>query len=207
MNGLIADLDEYFCEKYANYDKICGLKGYVMPVRQTTRTDEFGRTVAYTLPPEHMRLSLQLKREELLAQLKTELLDKSFSFSFQPYNFFQFINQRFTRTSFYKHLEYVLYKHNLTAKEVGTRLKIDEKIWRKIYKGYFEPSKNLIFSLALNEHLTFGETQSLLYTCGVDFDYTQEKDVVISYLLDCGVYNEDMIRQALDEYKITNLYI
>ena len=32
----IEDLDEYFCEKYANYDHICILKGYEMPKMQTT---------------------------------------------------------------------------------------------------------------------------------------------------------------------------
>ena len=32
MFDFITDLDEYFCEKYANYDKLCVLNGYKMPV-------------------------------------------------------------------------------------------------------------------------------------------------------------------------------
>ena len=77
--SFLEDLDEYFCEKYANYDKLCILDGYEMPVMQATKLDEFGRTYAYTLPAETMRLSLQKNKTELLKQLKTKLTDKSFS--------------------------------------------------------------------------------------------------------------------------------
>ena len=58
----IADLDEYFCEKYANYDKLCILPGYKMPLMQASKIDEFGRTRTYTLPAETMRLALQERK-------------------------------------------------------------------------------------------------------------------------------------------------
>ena len=38
----LEDLDEYFCEKYANYDHICILNGYEMPKMQTTERREDG---------------------------------------------------------------------------------------------------------------------------------------------------------------------
>ena len=40
--AFISDLDDYFCEKYANYDRMCVLKGYVMPKMQTTQRREDG---------------------------------------------------------------------------------------------------------------------------------------------------------------------
>ena len=58
MYDFIADLDEYFCEKYANYDKLCVLDGYRMPKMQTSEVRADGRTYAYTLPANTMRLAL-----------------------------------------------------------------------------------------------------------------------------------------------------
>ena len=207
MYDFIADLDEYFCEAYANYDRLCGLQGYRMPTMQATKIDDFGRTVAYTLPANTMRLALQENKAELLKALKTTLVDKTFSFSFRPYGFFEGIKERFSKYAFYKHLKLILAKHNLSVETVGENLTITSEIWTKIYKGRFEPTKNLIFSLALAEHFTFEETKALLYTCGFDFDYAIEKDVVISYLLTHNVYNQDMIDKALEEYKISNLFL
>ena len=63
----ISDLDEYFCEQYANYDKICVLPGYRMPKMQDTREDEFGRKYSYTLPAKTMSLANQEKKAELLS--------------------------------------------------------------------------------------------------------------------------------------------
>ena len=82
----LTDLDEYFCKKYANYDKLCTLPGYRMPKMQTSEVREDGRTYAYTLPANTMRLALQENNAELLADLKTKLQDKTFSFSFTPLN-------------------------------------------------------------------------------------------------------------------------
>ena len=44
MFDFINDLDNFFCEKYANYDKICILNGYKRPVMQATRVNEDGST-------------------------------------------------------------------------------------------------------------------------------------------------------------------
>ena len=33
--AFMEDLDGYFCEKYANYDRLCVLKGYEMPKMQS----------------------------------------------------------------------------------------------------------------------------------------------------------------------------
>ena len=81
MYDFLVDLDEYFCEKYANYDKLCVLPGYRMPTMQATSTDEFGRSYSYTLPANTMRLALQENKAEILAELKKRIVDKGFSFS------------------------------------------------------------------------------------------------------------------------------
>lgn len=207
MYDFLADLDEYFCEKYANYDKLCILPGYKMPVMQATRTDEYGRSYAYTLPANTMRLAAQEKKAELLLLLKETLTDRTFSFSFRPMGFFAKIGNRFSKYSFSKNLKAVLDKYRLTAKTAGEGLAVSEEIWGKICKGSFLPTKNLIFSLALTAQLSFEDTTYLFGLCGYEWDYAVVKDVVISYLLHSKIYNGGMVSAALESYKVSNLFI
>ena len=76
MFDFINDLDNFFCEKYANYDKICILNGYKRPVMQATRVNEDGSTYSYTLPMERMSLVYQEDKQTLLQELKSKLQSK-----------------------------------------------------------------------------------------------------------------------------------
>ncbi len=207
MYDFLVDLDDFFCEKYANYDKLCGLKGYKMPKMQATRIDEFGRSFAYTLPSETLRLALQEDKEALLADLKTKLLDKTFSFSFRPVGLFRRIKNSFSKLAPYKILKVLLARHGVSEKEAGDTLSISEEVWEGVYKGKFTPTKNLIFSLALACHFTVEDVDGLFLACGEAWDFTSPKDVVVSYLLQTKIYGEDMIKAALEEYKIRNLFM
>ena len=51
------------------------------------------------------------------------------------------------------------------------------------------------------------DLNELFAICDYAFDYTVEKDVVISYLIGQKVFNRPMIDAALAEYKITNLFM
>lgn len=95
----LEDLDEYFCEKYANYDHICILNGYEMPKMQTTERREDGTDYSYTLPASTMRLAAQRNRKDLLAQLKERMTDTTFSFTFRPLGLFARI-KGFCKTDF-----------------------------------------------------------------------------------------------------------
>ena len=207
MYDFLTDLDGYFCEKYANYDKLCILPGYVMPVMQRSEVREDGRTYAYTLPANTMRLALQEKKDELLQELKTRMTDVTFSFSFCPYGFFRRIGNIFAKMTFKKLFKIVLEKYGITEQEAGEPLAVSEEIWQGICKGRFSPTKNLIYSLALTSHFSYEDTCNLMAICGYEFDYANVKDVVISYLLTSKVYNRGMIDAALAEYKVTNLFI
>jgi hypothetical protein len=203
----IADLDEYFCEKYANYDKLCVLNGYKMPLMQASEVDEFGRTRAYTLPANMMRLALQENKRDLLAQLKSKMTDVTFSFSFEPISFFASLKSKFSKYGFTKNFKRMLAKYGIDEKEAAENLDVDEEIWKNICRGKFQPSKNLIFSLALTAQFSFDDTEELLAYCYQEFDFTIVKDVVISYLLYNKVYSPVMIQEALEEYKVSNLFI
>ena len=207
MQDFILDLDEYFCEKYANYDKLCILPGYKMPLMQTSTVDEFGRTRTYTLPANTMRLALQEKKTELLAELKPRLTDPTFSFSFRPLGLFSALRNRFSKYGFVKNFKLLLNKYGLTEQTAAEGLDVSAEILKKICKGKFLPSKNLIFSLALTAQISFEDTEKMLLLCEQVFDYTLVKDVVLSYLLINRVYSPAMVERALDEYKVGNLFI
>jgi len=207
MYDFIVDLDGYFCDTYANYDKLCILPGYVMPVMQRSERDENGNTRTYTLPANTMRLSNQEKKDELLADLKKKMVDATFSFSFRPVGAFARIRNAFSKTAVYKILNALLQKYGVSQAEALEQLSIDGEIWEGICKGKFEPSKNLIFSLALTAQFSYDDTQALLQACGYELNLALVKDVVISYLLNKKVYNRGMIDAALNEYKVTNLFI
>ena len=207
MYDFIADLDEYFCEKYANYDKLCILPGYKMPKMQTSEVREDGRTYAYTLPANTMRLALQENKVELLALLKTQMLDLTPSFSFNPQSIFAQIRNRFSKYGFLKNFKKVMAKYNLTNEEILEKINISDEIWGNILKQKFLPSKNLILSLALVGHFSYEDTVALLSFCNYEFEYSVVKDVIISYLLKEKIFNEEMRARALAEYKVANLFI
>ena len=207
MYDFLTDLDGYFCEKYANYDKICGLPGYEMPVMQRSEVREDGRTYAYTLPLETMRLADQKEKDALLKELKNRMTDTTFSFSFRTMGIFARIKNRFSKYAVYKALKQLFNKYGVSEAEALEQLNILEEVWKGICKGKFLPTKNLVFSLALTANFSFEDTRSLLILCGYEMDYSIVKDVVISYLLTRKVYNRGMVDAAFAEYKVGNLFI
>ena len=207
MDEFILQLDEFFCEKYANYDKLCLLPGYKMPLMQKSEIREDGRTYAYTLPAETMSLSRQEKKAEILAELKSRMVDVTFSFSFRPIGLFRRIKNSFSKYAPNKILNGVLKKYKLTDEEVLKSIDVSPKIWKGIRKNRYLPSKNLIFSLGLVGQFNYEDLQVLLQTCEYEFIYTNVKDVVLDYLFREKVFNPAMLKCAFAEYKIDNLFL
>ena len=207
MFDFISDLDAFFCEKYANYDKLCVLPGYIMPVMQATEVRADGRTYGYTLPADTMRLAKQENKEDLLKKLKSQMVDKTFSFSFRPLGFFTRVKNVFVRYAFHKKFKLILDKYNLTEERAFDGIAITDEIKKGIFKGVYEPTKNLLLSFALVAQISYEDTKQLLNFCGEEFDFKEVKDVVIVYLLQNKLYNRAMIDAALAEYKVTNLFM
>lgn len=202
----IADLDEYFCEKYANYDKICVLKGYKMPKMQATKRLENGRDYSYTLSADTMRLALQENKLSLLADLKTRMADRNCSFSFTPLSIWSRIFRRKSDRVAPVFCQ-LLKKYAMSVENKPEGLDISDLTWKRIVKGEYIPTKNLIFSLALLGGFSYDDTVYLLAFCGFEFDYTAEREVVISYLIKQKIYNSEMIKAAFEEYNVENLFI
>lgn len=207
MFDFISDLNEYFCEKYAAYDKICVLPGYKMPKMHDVRVAENGKKFAYTLPPETMNIAKQEQKAAILAAFKERAVDQTFSFSFFPLNIFGQIEQFFSKRGFAKNLKKILEKYNLTEEDVFAGLDVPQEVRKGICGNTFLPTKNLIFSLALVGQFSYEDAAFLLSLIGEEFDLTYAKDVVICYLLQKKIYNREMIAAALAEFKVANLFI
>ena len=207
MDEFILQLDEYFCEKYANYDKLCLLPGYKMPLMQASEIRADGRTYAYTLPAETMSLSRQEKKAEILAALKERMVDVTFSFAFRPITLFTRLKNLFSKYAPYKVLGKLMQKYKFTDEDALRDLNVSAEIWKGIRRNKYLPSKNLIFSLGLAGQFSIKDVQALLSLCGYNFDFTYVKDVVLSYLFEERIFNPTMLARALEEYKVANLFL
>lgn len=204
--AFISDLDEYFCNEYADYDKLCVLPGYVMPKMQTTERRADGRDYSYTLPANTMRLSNQKNASSLLVELKSRLVDKTLSFSFVPLGFFARTFGRFSKKTFVKVFSSVCTRYSLGVRETLAKTSVGEKVRKRIEKGAYLPSKNMLFTIALACGFSVQDTELLLAATGEEFDFTIVKDVVVCYLLVHKVHASGMIDAALAEYKIDGLF-
>ena len=201
----LKDLDEYFCENYTNYDKLCLQPDYKMPVMNATKRLKDGRIYAYTLPSTTMRLSLQEKKAEVLASLKEGLFDAEFSFSFKPLSFWGWIKDSFQKYSFKKVFPILLARKGLTVEDAKKAVVLDEKVWRRILKGRYYPTKALIYRIGLCCALSEKDVNDLLCLCGYSYDFNSVRDVVISYLFHNGITNAELVNCAFAEYKITSM--
>lgn len=207
MFDFLSDLDGYFCETYANYDRICGLPGYKMPKMQDSRVGADGRTYAYTLPSNTLRLALQENKDEILKEFKKRAYDKTFSFAFLPLGLFGRLKKKLSKDSFYKIFQTLLKKYDFTNEDAEEKLTIEKHIWSGICKGKYLPTKNFVFSVALAAQMNAEDMKNALLFAGYELDFTEVKDVVVAYLLMQKVYNPVMVEAALKEYKVDNLFL
>ena len=95
----------------------------------------------------------------------------------------------------------------MTMEGLFDGVNISEEVLQNLVKGKVLPTKNLLFSVALSAHLSLDDTQMLMTACDMEWDYALQRDVVVRYLLERSIYNEEMVSVALKEYKINHLFL
>ena len=55
--------------------------------------------------------------------------------------------------------------------------------------------------------MNYQDVKLLLAAAGYEFDYEEVRDTVIAYLLFKEIYNPVMVKAALDEYSVKNLFL
>ena len=199
----IVALDEYFCARYSDYVKLSAIDGYVMPeVIYVAADGNIARR-----GPAVMRLDHQKNCAELLKKFKDGLTDTDFTFTFTPVPFFERVRDMFREYTFAKLLPVALERCDETVESAGEKLDIEPRLWKKIAKGKLYPQKNTVLALALACRMQSEDVDDLLSVCGFTLGEENVRDVVVRYLLDRGIFNEEMRDKCLAEYKIRSLPI
>jgi len=199
----IEGLDEYFCSKYCDYQKIVAIEGYRVPDLIVIGKDGNISRRDSSL----MKLSRCDNCAELLRTFKSGLADTTFSFGFSFPHFFDKIRDLFDKNTFSKRLPAVLAHESLTPQDLAGELTIERKIWDGIVKGKLYPEKSTVIAVALVGGLSVQDAGELMSVCGFSFEDDCVRDVVAEYLLAKKIFNRSMMRACLQEYRIENLPI
>lgn len=203
MDNVISALDEYFCAHYSDYVRISALEGYSMPnVVYVASDGNIARRDSSC-----MRLCHQADPNALLKRLKSSLADTSFTFSY----FFPRARDKrrlkHSKTSFAKLLPELLRRSGESVESVGEKLDIEPRFWNMILKGKLFPEKNTVIAVCLIGRLSPTDAAQLFTVSGFVFTDDDVRDVVVRYLLEQRIFQEEIRDRCLAEYSITNLPI
>jgi len=96
-------------------------------------------------------------------------------------------------------LRFIDYK-KMTDADVYRRANIDRRLFAKIRRPDYRPSKQTVLALAIALELDLDETKLLLERAGFTLSHSQKSDVIIEYFIMRKIYNLHEINSVLYEY-------
>ncbi len=203
MESYLKHLDDFFCQTYTDYVRIRTIEGYKAPDLIVIGADGNISRKSESL----LRICHQQDPDAILAQFKLGLEDLYFTFHFSPVPFFKRIGDAFKKNTFAKRLPEILARYHETVDSVGKKLSLDGKVWKGIAKGDLYPEKNTLLALALVCRMCAEDVNDMMLLRGYTLESNNVRDVVVGYLLQQKIFNEQMRDRCLAEYKIESLPI
>ncbi len=116
-----------------------------------------------------------------------------------------YLAAKFIPKTFSKQLLHLIKEKELNEIDVYKAANIDRKLFSKIRRSSYHPSRKTAIALILAAHLSYAEAVALLQLAGYSLSNYEKADVIIEFCITNKIYDLMLVNELLQEYADTSL--